>query len=49
MSLHTPKYLCEQNAVKQLFCLRLILGDVGVGVHAEDVRVRIEWQLLDVF
>lgn len=41
-------YLREQDAIKQQLCLRLVLGDVGVGIHAEDFRRGIEGQRLGV-
>jgi len=33
------EYLCQENAVKELVGLLLVLGDVGIGMHAEDLRM----------
>ena len=36
---HCP-YLCEEDAVKELVGLLLVLGDVSVGIHTKHLRVR---------
>lgn len=36
--LRSPSNLSEQDAVEQELRLHLVLGDVSVGVHAEDLR-----------
>lgn len=47
MTLSGPwRYLCEQDAVKQQLRLGLILGDVRVRIHAENLRRRVEGKRL---
>jgi len=41
-------YLSEENAVKEQFCLGLVLCDVCVGMHAEHVWMLVDWQRLCV-
>jgi len=33
------EYLCQEDAVKELVGLLFVLGDVGIGMHAEDLRM----------
>lgn len=33
------EYLCQEDAVKELVGLLLVLGDVGIGMHAKDLRM----------
>ena len=41
-------HLSEEDAVEEVARLCLVLGDVGVGVHAEDLRGRVDGQVLGV-
>ena len=41
-------HLSEKDAVEEVARLCLVLGDVGVGVHAEDLRRRVDRQVLGV-
>ena len=41
-------YLGQENILEQLIRFVLILGDIGVGIETEDVRIGIQWQILDV-
>ncbi len=37
-------YLCEEDAVKEEVSFLLVLGDVSIGVHSKDLRMRYDGQ-----
>ena len=41
-------YLSQEDVIEEEFSLGLFLGDVGVGVHAKDLRVSDDWKVLGV-